>query len=763
MLQIDKVPTQNRSPSEFQDDARATSASTIESLSGLVAFVGRQYPIIVFVGTIIFVLGLVYVFSAQPQYTAEASLIIDTRKVQLFQQALLGDSGINSAAVESQVEILKSESIALAVIKNIRLFEDPEFVGSRSGFISSLTGLIAGLFESDLAPSEGELTRKATVAFKNGLTIRRVGLTYVIQIGFTSITRDKAAQIANAVVDAYLVDTLEAKYQATKRASIWLQDRLRELRDQAAAADRAVVEYKTRNNIVESGGRLMGDQQLAEVNSQLVLARAQMAEAKARLERIEVVLRSGNTEGTVTDALRNDVIVRLRGQLLDIAKREAEWSAKYGRDHLAVVNLRNEMGEIRRSILDELRRIAETYKSDFEIAKARLESIQKSMVDVVAQSQTTNQAQVALKDLESTAQSYRTLYDNFLQKYMESVQQQTFPITEARFITQATPPAQKSHPKTLLILAISLFAGVVCGLGVASMRELLDRVIRTTDQIEKLLGIECLATLPLLKEHSEESIQTQTPKGKRGNFDSRTIVRSPEHFWQVIDEPFSRYAEGVRSIKVAIDLAGLTRKNQVIGLTSSLPNEGKSTVSANLAELIAHSGKRVILIDCDLRNPSLTRKLTPSANSGLVEVISGKMQIFETLWTDPSTMLDFAPMALKNRLPHTNEIMASEAMKEIFTKLRQMYDYIIVDLPPLAPVVDVRSSTHLVDSIVFVIEWGATKIDVISHALGRSQVIHDRLLGVVLNKVNMAALGRFESYRGYYYHNKYYSQYGYVE
>ena len=163
MLQIDKVPTQNRSPSEFQDDARATPASTIESLSGLVAFVGRQYPIIVFVGTIIFVLGLVYVFSAQPHYTAEASLIIDTRKVQLFQQALLGDSGINSAAVESQVEILKSESIALAVIKNIRLFEDPEFVGSRSGFISSLTGFIAGLFESDLAPSEGELTRKATV------------------------------------------------------------------------------------------------------------------------------------------------------------------------------------------------------------------------------------------------------------------------------------------------------------------------------------------------------------------------------------------------------------------------------------------------------------------------------------------------------------------------------------------------------------------------------------------------------------------------
>ncbi len=468
--------------------------------------------------------------------------------------------------------------------------------------------------------------------FEKGLAIRRIGLTYVIQISFTSPYPGKAAQIANAVVDAYLVDTLEAKYQATRRASVWLQDRLRELREQAATAERAVVEYKTKNNIVESGGRLMGDQQLAEINSQLVLARAQEAEAKARLERIDVVLRSGAVEGNVTDALRNDVIVRLRGQLLDITKRESDWSARYGADHLAVVNLRNEMREIRRSILDELSRIAETYKSDYEISKARTESIQQSMGTVVAESQTTSQAQVALKDLESQAQSYRALYDNFLQRYMESVQQQTFPITEARFITLATPPQSKSSPRTLLVLAISIFIGAAGGLGAALVRELLDRVIRTTDQVENLLGVECITTLPLLKEHSEPTENSKKPD--LAKFGPRTIVRSQEHFWQVVDEPFSRYAEGIRSIKVSIDLAGLTRNNRVIGLTSALPNEGKTTVAANLAQLIALSGKRVVLIDCDLRNPSLTRSLTPSASSGLIEVISGKAQVSEVLWTD---------------------------------------------------------------------------------------------------------------------------------
>lgn len=761
MLHIDKTPVDNKSSTEFRDDGSAEFTSPAESFSAAVAFVGRQYPIIVFVGAIVLVLGIAYIFSSPSYYTAQASLIIDTRKVQLFQQSVMGDPGIDAAAVESQVEILKSENIALAVIKNLHLTEDQEFVSSGGGFIPSILGAIAGLFESGTPTSEFELTRRAVSVFRSGVTIKRAGLTYVIQVGFTSLSPDKAAQVANAVVDAYLVDTLEAKYQATRRASIWLQDRLAELRNQAATADRAVVEYKTINNIVESGGRLMGDQQLAEINSQMVLARAQMAEAKARSERIEVVLRARNAEGAVTDALQNSVIVRLRGQLLDLTRREAEWSLKYGSDHLAVVNLRNEIQEIRRSILDEVRRIGETYKSDLEIAKARLESIQKSLSDVVTESQTTSRAQVALKDLESVAQSYRSLYDNFLQRYMESVQQQTFPITEARFITLATPPSQKSHPKTLLILALSLFAGVACGFGLALIRELLDRVIRTTDQVEKLLGIECITTLPLLNEPGEQPAKTK--KSDQARFGPRTITRSREHFWQVVDEPFSRYAEGIRSIKVAIDLAELTRANKVIGVTSSLPNEGKSTVATNLAQLIAQSGKRVVLVDCDLRNPSLTRRLAPSASSGLIEVVSGKKQISDTLWTDPSTLLDFAPMALKKRMPFTSELLASDAMKDLFTKLRQMYSCVIVDLPPLAPVVDVRSSAHLFDSFIFVVEWGATKIDVISHAMSRSQVIQDRLLGAVLNKVNMAALGRFESHRGSYYHNKYYSRYGYVE
>ena len=300
------------------------------------------------------------------------------------------------------------------------------------------------------------------------MTVRRIGLTYAIGIDFNSLNPDRASAVANAVANAYVDDVLEAKYETTRRAVSWLQDRLKELREQALTADRAVVDFKAKNNIVnvDNNGRLLNEQQIGELNSALVQARAQTAEAQARLQRVQQILSSDDPDpassaaATVTDTLHNEVITKLRQQYLDLGAKEADWTVRYGRNHLAVVNLRNQRREIRLSILDELRRIAETYKSEFEIAKARENSVQKSLDDIVAQSQTTNEAQVTLHNLDSSAQSYRSLYDNFLQRYMESVQQQSFPVTEARLITQATPPLYKSAPKTPLVLGLALMGGL---------------------------------------------------------------------------------------------------------------------------------------------------------------------------------------------------------------------------------------------------------------------------------------------------------------
>jgi len=821
MLQIDKAKNAVEPAAPAPD-----AASPEEQYASFVAFVRRQSPVIIFIMLLTLGLATVYIFTTPPRYTGEAVMIIDTHKSNLFQQqnSLGFDAPVDTAMVDSQVEILKSENIALSVIKDLHLTDDPEFVGASGGLIGTVFGLVssvANLFGPDEPSSDLALTRRALQHFENALRIRRVGLTYVIDIDYESLSPERAAQIANAIADAYVVDALESKYQSTKRAAVWLQDRLKELRAQATAADRAEVDFKAKNNIVDTGGRLLNEQQLAELNSALVLAQAQTAEAKARMDRVQQILQKENQSprfedsATVTDTLHDDVITRLRQQYLDISARESDWSTRYGHDHLAAVNLRNQMAEIRKSIDDELRRIAETYKSDYEIAMARESAVQKGLNDIISQSNDTNQAQITLRELDSTAQSYRAMADNFLQQYMMSVQQQSFPITESRLITQATPPLNKSHPRTLLVLAIATAGGMILAFGIGMVRDFSDRVFRTSQQVEDGLQADCIAVVPVLKE--DASVDAAVPAESDGpvhrsllrrvvdivyaglvktsetlkvaryfserrkfnreaanepvfsarrndsTFGARTIVRDKSVLWHVIDSPFSRFTESIRAIKISGDLFGVSKSNKVIALTSSLPNEGKSTIGTSLAQLMAHSGSRVILLDCDLRNPVLSRKLAPNANSGLIEVLSGRASLDDVTWTDPSTKLTFLPCVLKSRVAHTSEILASEATKKLFDRLRETYDYVVVDLSPLAPVVDVRATYNLVDSYIFVIEWGRTKIDVVEHALGAARGVYDNLLGVVLNKADINVLNRYESYRGKYYYNRYYARYGYTD
>jgi succinoglycan biosynthesis transport protein ExoP len=735
-------------------------------------FLQRQYPVIVFTLLVMMALAAIYVLSAQPKYTAQAKLLIDTRKVQLFQQqSVLGDIPPDPASVDSQVEILQSENVARAVIKELHLTEDPEFMSPRGDLVSAVKGIpsaimasISSLFaSSEGQPSEYDPIQAAIARLHSDLTIERVGLTYVISINFRAPDPKRAAQIANAVADAYIVDQLEAKYQATRRAGVWMQDRMRELREQATSAERAVVGFKTKNNIVDAGGRLMNDQQLAELNSSLVQGRAQTAEAKAKLERIEEVLRMGVEvpDATVTDTLKNEVINKLRSQYLDFSRREAEFSVKYGSGHLAVVSLRTQMREIRKVIVDELRRIAQTYRSDYEIAKAREESLTKSLAEIVSVSQTTNQAQIALRELESSAQSYRALHDNFLQRYMESVQQQSFPISEARLITTASPPTSPSSPRTKLVLMLGAAGGIIVGFGLGMLREIADRAFRTSEQVASILHTDCIAVLPKIK--GPVTFRSHEPRADYGGLDHRIIKRDQSLFWAVIDSPFSRFAESMREIRVAADLREPIKASKVLGITSSLPNEGKSTIAMALAQSIAQVGGRVILLDADLRNPGLSRKLSPQSKVGLLEVLANQVEIEDAVCFDPDTHLEFLPAVVTERMAHSSQVLASEATKILIERLRQSYDYIIVDLSPLAPVVDVRAMTHLVDSFVFVIEWGRTKIDVVEHALGLAQGVYDNLLGVVLNKADIRLLGRYESHRRDYFHNRYYARYGYVD
>jgi succinoglycan biosynthesis transport protein ExoP len=723
--------------------------------------VRQQLLIILPIAVLTTALGALYVFTTPPIYTAQATMMIDKGTVQVQLGGILNEVPIE---VGSQIQLIKSEAVALAVVKKLNLADDPEIVDPPAGLLGKTRALLSSFLHSNApsgserpSDSEVDLSRVAASNILDRLKVTRTG--YVFDLEFSSLKPARAAEVANAFAGAYIEEQLKSKNQAAQEASAWLKGQIQELRDQSLRADAAVAEFKAKNNIVAADGRLINDQQMTLLNGQLVMAREKTAETRARLDRIEDVIQASSpdrrTIATVTDTLNNPIIVKLRSQYLDLINRESLWSREYGKDHLAVVNLRRQIREILGSIHDELRRIGETYRSEHEIAKQRQAELEKAVADAKAQYQETNQALAMLRDLESSAETFRGLYRTALQRGTELVQKESFPGAEARLIARASPPTAQSSPKTLVILCASAMGGVLLGFGAGLLRASLDRVFRTSGQVEAALQTRCLALAPAVK-RAKFRISLPNPK-------TRTIKRNDSIIWDVVNRPLSRFAEAMRTIRLEIQLTGPKKSITVLGFTSSLPKEGKSTIAAAFALLTAQSGTRAILVDCDLRNPALSGMLAPNAENGLLEVVSGRKQLEEVVWSDPTTGLVFLPTVMKkSRASESSAILSSPALRTFFEKLRQKYDYVIVDFSPTAPIIDVQSTTGLVDSYVFVVEWGRTHVDVAELALGKATVVHENLLGVVLNKVNFKTLGHYEGYRRDYYSDKHYGQYGQV-
>ena len=732
----------------------------------------RQILVILITAALVIALSLLYLRLASPTYTAQVQILLANPRAQFVQQqSLLAEQPFDQNQIETQLQLVKSKATAVAVIDQLKLTDDPDFNASGPSLQSlwqRIRSWASAGSKKDAPPDRhGEPSDAIIDAFLSRLSASRVGYSHVIDISFSSSTADRAAEIVNAIANTYVADQLNAKFDANRKATSWLQDRLRDLGDQALAAQRAVDVYKTKNNIVSLDGKPIDEQQITEINNRLAAARAQTSEATAKLSRYETLLASdpqkptsiGNLDAIGADALNSPIITALRQQYLELTRREAELAARVGRDHLAVVNVRNRAREFRVSIFDEVRRLAEVSRSEFELAKQRQEEIEKQLSKAVTQSRSVNSAELTIKDLESRAKGLRSLHETFLQRYMSSAQQESFPISETRVLFPASPPSSKSKPKTRLVLAFGIFGGLALGIGLALLRDLMDRVFRTSSQVETVLELPCLSLVPLLP--ARKSPKPPARLQKTDDDVQQRIASSPTAIHRtVVGMPLSRYTEAIRSIKLAIDHNPAKISSQVIGITSALPNEGKTTIAASLAQLIGHTGKRAIIVDCDLRNPSLTSILAPKAGCGILEVANGSRSLADAIWRDPTTNLAFLPAVRRGPLLHTSEILCADAISKLFDRLRAEYDYVIVDLPPLTPLVDVRATSSLIDSYVLVVEWGRTKIDVVQHALHTAPNIQDSLIGVVLSKTDTKAMARYDGHRSYYYHDSHYIRYG---
>lgn len=645
------------------------------------------------------------------RYTATAVLLVDPRQQRVVQsEAVLSGIGADAAAVESQVEVIESTSLARRVVDDLRLPEDPGF--TRVPVSERVATLLRETFGAARPPETAEERhRRALARLKDNLKVQRRGLTYVIEVGFVAEDAQQAAKVANAVAAAYLADQASAKLEATTRASGWLDERLRELRTKLGAAEHAVARYKAEHNIVDAGeGRTLAERQLTELNQQLVLARARTAEVRSRLDQVRKTSASLGTAGSLPEALQSPVIANLRTQYAQAARGEAELTSTYGPLHPAIGTMKAQLADLRRQIDSEIARIAAGLRNEFESAQGREQSLEASVAALKRQSGTTDQAAVRLRELEREAQASRTLLEQFLLRFKETSEQQGLQTPDARIISPASAPLRRTSPQPGLVLAFGLVGGLVLGIGAATLAEGLARGFRTAREVEDALSLPVIGLLPRV-----------------GASDDPTRL--------AIDRPLTPFGQGVRSIRMRVRSTEGPTGSQVLLVASALAGEGKSTLAINLARVFARQGCTTLLIDADVRNPTLSQRLGKA--DGLLKVLREEHPVEPLLETDPASGLRLLPLGTIDDVGSASELLTSDKVGPVLDRLRQDFEVIVLDGPALLSSVDGRQLLEHADLGLLVVAWAGTDRDNVAAALEAIGPNVNRMAGAVLNKVDL--------------------------
>jgi len=708
-------------------------------LMALVAMLRRRLNVIVGIVVTITLLVMLVVFQMTPQYTATTQLLLNNQNQKVVDiEAVMSGLPADSATVDSQVQVILSRSVAQRVIEKLNLLNDPEFnpEAGRTGLgaiVAGMKGWVKGFLSAGVERTE-EQQREALMAaavneFISREEVKRIGLTYLMNVSFTSSDPEKASRIANAIADIYILDQLEAKFDATRQASEWLSSRLDRLRSQLENSEKAVELYRTQNNLIGAGGATVSEQQLSELNAQLILARADRAEKQAKYERARSARGSGLE--AVTDVQQSTTISQLRQQEAQLARKQAEMSSRYGPRHPSIVNIDAERRDLGRQIGAEVARIVASIQNDAVIADTRVAALEQSLKELQERTGEGNQAYVRLRELEREAAANRAVYESFLNRFKETSQQEGLQTSDARVISQATIPLAPSAPKKMLILLLTLFVSGLVGVGVALILERLDNGFRTSGQLERIAGLPHLATLPIVPKDGKASAQDY-----------------------ILTKPLSSFAEGLRSLRTALSLSDVDSPPKLILFTSALPAEGKSTSAVSFARAAAQAGAKVIVVDCDLRRPSISKLFgADKPKEGLVEYLAGRVNLDEVIQKDTKSALDFLPIAAGAANP--SDILGSMQMQRLLQTLRNSYDLVVIDSAPVLPVVDSRVIGRQADKTVFVVRWAETPRDAVMNALKELQSFNIDIAGLLMTQVDTAQQAKYGYGDSGYYYSRY--------
>jgi exopolysaccharide transport family protein len=733
------------------DDWKVTPQPTqVLDIRRMVAVFRRRMQLFAAVGLFIFIAVFLVTIQATPQYTATANVMLDTRQAKVVEnEAVLSGLPADSSTVDTEVEILRSRQLAERVVEALNLQDDPEFNWTlrKPGAVGQVVDGVKGLFrgaspDADKAPTpvERQIVHEQVVdAVLQRLSVRRVGLTFVMNVGFTSPEPAKAALIANTFAEKYLLDQLEAKFEATRSANQWLNTRLEGLRGDVLRAEAAVATYKASNNLLSASGATLTEQEISSYNQSLASSQAEVAEKRARLNTAMRQLSAGSTGDDLGEALGSAVVTSLRAQRAQVSGRVADLSGRYGPRHPEMLKAQRELQDIDAQIQAEIQRVISNLRAEVEVAEQRAASLQGSVSQARGALASNNSASVRLNELERNAESARSLYESYLNRFKETSSQEGLSQSDARIVSRAKIPTGPSSPNVRLNLLLGLVFAIAAGLFAVILAETWDVGFSTAEDIEQKLGMPYLGAVPELTSVAGPGAKQTWP------------------FDYLLDNPLSSFAESVRSLRASIITGRVGRQVKVVTVTSSLPSEGKTTASVCIARISSQMGQQVVVVDCDIRRRNINRALGFEPEHGLLELLNGQITLEEALIREEATGTWFLPLARTGFTP--KDMFGSAAMDTLLAQLKERFDLIVLDAPPVLAVADARVLAPKSDAVVFLLRWRKTPEKAVRASLKLLEAAGADVVGIGFTQVDMRQQVKhgygdpgyyYEQYRTYY-------------
>jgi len=653
----------------------------------------------------------------KPVYTATGRIRLDPNAAHasLTPDAASTNAAPDQAMVDTELAVIQSRSVMGDVVNDLNLQSDPEF-----------------------APPPG---RDILDKIRKRLKVEREGATYVVAINFSSHSPQTAAKAANAFAADYIAESVRTRTSTASGAASQLNQQLTTLGGQVNAADAAVATYKAQNGIATSPGSegTVTDQQIGPLSLQLATARSDAAAAESTARSARAQIAAGGLD-SLSGTSTSPVIADLQTKRNTLLESQADTNSRYGPKHPQSIKLAEQIDQVNQQLRSEEQRYVSSLEAAASAADARAGKLQGELDGLKGEQATNMRASVQADSLQREADAKRAMYNQIAQSAQQSNQEQHNDQPTARVIEEAVPPSGPSFPNRILFALLGGLLGLLIGASVVVVLELTDQGVCTTDDVETGLGVPHIASIPLLT------------KQQLRNGGKRLLA------WDFVSaKPMSRYAEVMRDIQNTVVQAGHGKASTVVAITSAVPAEGKTTCAVSLARVMAMSGSRVALVDCDLRRNALGKLVEPSPKGGLLEVLDGKVALDQALVADTTPGLTVLPLSKAIFTPRL--VLGGEEMARLIAELSARFDIVVLDGPPILAVADARALAALADTVLVIARWRSTPRQGVRAALDRLEQDEAKIAGVALSQVDLKARGALQANDPAYYHEAYRAYY----